>query len=182
MIIDHCTESDIMGRPPQVLANCDRFPSDPAARAEVELGLFGQHLFFMRNQRVASIERLLEDQEARDRIGAIRRKAYDAVANSDKASRSAAVKLAETAIDLYIQDLLELLSNLGSDLRAGNDYAIRYRLIMEIVNLEHHVLWEDTINRGSVKHLPKYFGEWLNKFKNWGMPMNKKGGSTASEV
>lgn len=157
-----------MTKRPQVRAAYSDFPKDPAARAEFELELFGQHLFFIRNRRIASISRSVNDHERRDQLGAIRRKDYEGVARLDEVGRTAALKLAETAIDLYMQDILELLSNIGNDLKVGDDCAIRYKLLVEIINLDLEVLWDDVINRNPRKHLPKYFGEWLNKYKNWG--------------
>lgn len=157
-----------MATAPQVSADCSALPPGDEERSEFKLELFSQHLFYMRNQRVSSISKLVEDREYRERLGTIRRRAYEAVATLDPLARSAAVKLAETAIDLFMQDLLGLFSNTGTALRCGHDRAIRYKLVLEIIDEDRQVISEDVINRGRSKHLPDYFGRWLNTYKNWG--------------
>ena len=121
-----------MGTPPQVIVS--ELPSTTPERVEAKLELFGQHLFFMRNRRLGAIQRLVRDQQCRDRIGTIHRRPYEAVAVLDPAARQAALALAKAAIDLYMQDLLSLFANLGSDLTLSEGKAIRYKLSMEIID------------------------------------------------
>lgn len=155
-----------MEKPPEV--NISELPSSPPERTETELELFGQHLFFIRNRRLAAIRRLVQDQAHRGRLGTIHRRPYERVAALEPAAREAALSLAKTAIDLYMQDLLSLFANLGTDLKLGEKAAIRYKLCMEIIDSNLNVLSEDLLNRNISRHLPSYFGRWLNRYNEWG--------------
>jgi hypothetical protein len=158
-----------MSSNPQVNRTPADLPDDPEGRAAVEVDLFGQHLFFLRNRRLAALQRLISDADARSQLGTIRRRAYDAVASLDNASKSACLGLAQAAIDLYMQDFLSLLSSSGTALKLGDDHAIRYKLTMQVIDMDHNILWEDAITQSGVRNLPGYFGRWLNAYKSWGL-------------
>jgi hypothetical protein len=154
-------------KPPTVSGSFKDLPLDPIERHEAFVEFLGQHLFSTRNQRLAAIRRLVESPEIRNRLGAIHRRPYEAVGALDPASQQSALALAQTAIDLFMQDLLGLLQNIGPDVRLGNDHALQYRLWLEVVDLtkdDEPVVAEDLINRGGKRAMESYFGRWLNKY------------------
>jgi hypothetical protein len=147
----------------------DDLPQDPAARHEAFVDIFGQQLFSLRNQRLASIRQLLGSPEMRARLATLQRSPYEAAAVLDPSGQDAALELATTAIDLLIQDLLALLQNIGTDVRLGADHALRYRLYLEVIALADEdgaVVADDLVNRGSNRALESYFGRWLNRYGN----------------
>jgi hypothetical protein len=154
-------------KPPTVSGTFEDLPPDPTQRHEAFVEFLGQHLFSTRNQRLAAIRRLVESPEIRNRLGSIRRRPYEAVGALDTAGQQSALALAQTAIDLFMQDLLGLLQNIGPDVRLGNDHALRYRLWLEVVDLTNNdepVVAEDLVNRGGQRALESYFGRWLNNY------------------
>lgn len=154
-------------KPPSVVGTFEDIPLDPKERHELFVGFLGQHLFSTRNQRLAAIRRLVESAEDRNRLGAIRRQPYEAVGALDPTGQQAAIALAQTAIDLFMQDLLGLLQNIGPDVRLGEDHALRYRLWLEVIDLAeegHPLVAEELVNRGGKRSLENYFGHWLNKY------------------
>ena len=153
--------------PPTVVGRFDDLPLDPDERHEAFVALLGQQLFSLRNQRLAAIRRLVESPEARGRVGTIHRRPYETAGDLDPAGREAALVLARTAVDLFLQDLLRLLQNIGHDARLGEDHALRYKLYLEVVSLaeaEAPVVAEDLMNRGGNRALESYFGHWLNVY------------------
>jgi hypothetical protein len=151
--------------PPTVRTTFEELPFAPAERAQAAVELLGQHLFSLRNQRVDSITRLLESADDRGRLGKLRRKAYDDVAALSPEAQQAALALARTAIDLYLQDLLTLLGNRGNDLSLGTRHAITYELILEVREIESGEVAEQfAVNREGSRFLGDYYGRWLNRY------------------
>ena len=154
-------------KPMSVTATFEDLPLDPEARREAFVEFFGQHVFSTRNQRLAAIRGLVESAESRNRLGTIHRRPYEAVRALDPTGQQAAIDLAQNAIDLFIQDLLRLLQNIGPDLRLGEDHALRYRLWLEVIDLadeEDPVVADELVNRDTKRALESYFGRWLNKY------------------
>jgi hypothetical protein len=154
-------------KPPTVAGCFDDLPADPRERREAFVEFLGQHLFSTRNQRLSAIRQLVESAESRNGLGTIHRQPYEAVSGLEPSGRKAAMELAQTAINLFIQDLLGLLQNIGSDVRFGENHALRYRLWLEVIDLadeDHPVVAEELINRDASRALESYFGRWLNKY------------------
>jgi hypothetical protein len=124
----------------------------------------------MRNERLSTLRELLNSPDARQRIGTINGKPFEAMAARGPEACVAALDVARAAIDLYIQDVLTLLTDIGGDMRLGPEHSVRYRLISEVRQTETGALIADeTINREGPQWLPGYFGKWLNRYKNWGL-------------
>jgi hypothetical protein len=131
-------------------------PRDPKERREAFVDFLGQHLFSTRNQQMAAIRRLIESAEDRSRLGTIFRRPYEAVGALDPVERQAAVALAQTAVDRFIQCLLAMLQNIGSDVRLGEKHALRYRLWLEVIDLcdeDDPVVAEELVNRDTKRAL-----------------------------
>jgi hypothetical protein len=134
---------------------------------DAAVDVLGQHLFSLRNQLVERLRRVIESDEVRKRIGSLHRKEYDAVSALAPAEREAAFALARKTIDLYMQDILVLLTGTGDTLRFGEDYAVNYRLVLEVKEVAaDNVIEEFDINRKCKKVFHDYFGRWLNRFGN----------------
>ncbi len=154
-------------RPPTVANGYKDIPSEQVARMEASVDVFGQHLFFLRNQLVERLRRVIESAELRKRLGSLHRKEYDAVAALAPAERDAALSLARKTIDLYMQDILRLFAGTGDSLRFGCDHAINYRLVLQVKEVETgEVVEEFDINRKCKRVLYEYYGRWLNRFGN----------------
>lgn len=154
-------------KPPSVAGTFEELPLDPEERREAFVEFLGQHLFSLRNQRLAAIRRLVESAESRNRLGTIRRLPYEAVAALDPSEQQVAIGLAQSAIDLFMQDLLGLLQNIGPDVRLGEAHALRYRLWLEVIELageDDPVVADALVNRDTKCALESYFGRWLNKY------------------
>ncbi len=151
--------------PPQVSTSYETLSASNPARREELLEVFGQHLFWMRNERLAAILNLLHDADSRARLGTTQRRAYESVAALGEQGIAASTELVQATLDQYIQLVLALLSNTGADLRFGPAHSLRYRMILEVINSETlDVIEEAVINRGTERSLPVYFGRWLNRF------------------
>ena len=151
-------------RPPTVKGSYDAMPAEAPARTEAAVDVFGQHLFSLRNQLLDGLQRNIESDEARRRLPTLQRREYDAVAALPEEEREAALGLARKAIDLYVQNLLTLLTGTGDSLSFGPDHAINYRLVLEVKKVKSgEVVEEFNVNRDCRKALLNYFGRWLNR-------------------
>jgi hypothetical protein len=152
-------------RAPTVKSEFGTMPQEPAARKEAAVELCGQHLFSLRNQRLDALRHIIETKEVRERLGALHRKEYEAVAALEPEARQAALGLARKAIDLYMQDLLGLLTNIGTSLAFGPNHAINYKLTLQVKEAEsNEVIEEFIINRGGERVFYENYGRWLNRY------------------
>jgi hypothetical protein len=152
-------------RPPKIDLKFSELPADPNQRHEALVGVFGQSIIWLRNRAIEEFREVVESEEAREKLGTIRRRKYDAIAALNPEERLAACKFAEAAMDRVLQLLLTMLSGTGTDQRLGDDHAIRFKLLMEILEVENaEVVSEETINRGGEKFFADYWGRWLNRF------------------
>jgi hypothetical protein len=114
---------------------------------------------------VSATRELAESEEAREKLGTIRRKKYDELAALTPEQQDVACKISVATVDRFIQLFLTMLAGTGVDQRLGNDYAIRFKLDMEICDVENvEVIDRETINRGGKKLFSDYWGRWLNQF------------------
>jgi hypothetical protein len=80
--------------------------------------------------------------------------------------REAAMLLVEETLNGFAERLVWLLGDEGTDARLGSRHAYRFRVEMEIVDVETgEVIEEETINRGG-KFFGSYWGRWLNRFSS----------------
>src|SRR5262249_35963030 len=119
-------------RQPTVKSSYDAMPTEAVDRNEAAVELFGQHVFSSRNALIARLRRLTESAEARGVMGTLHRIELDAVAALEPAGREAALALARKAIDLYLQQILTLLTGTGDSLCFGPAHAINYRLSLQV--------------------------------------------------
>jgi len=140
------------------------FPADPKERHECLVDLFGQFLFWIRRCCLENAHKLTEDESARQRLGSIRSAYFEAVAHLPPEQRKAALGFAEENLNLFIERLLWSLGDEGTDARIGSRHAYRFRIEMEIVDVEStQVIDHETINRGG-RFFGSYWGRWLNRF------------------
>jgi hypothetical protein len=154
-------------RAPTLTSGYNDMPTEPAARTEAAVNVFGQHLFSARNQLVARLRRVIESDELRERLGTLHRKEFDAASALPQAEREAALALARKAIDLYMQEVLILFTGTGDSLRFGDDHAVNYRLVLEVKEIASIELVEEfDVNRECKKPFYNYYVRWLNRFGN----------------
>ena len=158
---------DIRVRPPTVKTSYSDLPSEPKARKEAAVDLFGQHLFSLRNQLFERIRRIVETPEIRERMANLQRQEYDDVASLSPDAREKALALSRTAIDGYLKQILSLLTGIGDSLAFGPYQAIIYRLVLQIKDVESdHIIEEFDINRDSKRVFYDYYGRWLNRYSD----------------
>ena len=152
-------------RPPRIDFDLAELPSDPKERHEVLVDIFGRYLFWLRSWSNTSTQRLASDESARESLGTIRRKKYDQLAELTIEQQKIVFAISEATLDRFIQFLLTLLAGTGTDQRLGLEHAIRFRLDLEICDLENvEVVERETINRGGKRFFAEYFDNWLNEF------------------
>lgn len=145
-------------------------PSDlstnPAQRHQELVDLFGQFIFWIRNETLRASRTLVESEEGRENLGTIRRAPYEGTAYMRAEDRESALLLAEETLNGFIERLLWSLGDEGTDARYGPRNAYRFLVDMEIVDVQtEKVVHKETINRGG-KFFGSYWGRWLNRFKN----------------
>jgi hypothetical protein len=152
---------------PGVNLSLDSLPKQPQDRHEVLVDLFGRYVMWMRNWNNQSTKRLIESAEAREKLGTILRQPFEEAALRDTSDGGRAVRVAEASVDAFIRLLLQVFAHSGSDFLVGKDHALRFRLVMELVEMESdELVHEEVINRGGQKHFADYWGRWLNRFKD----------------
>lgn len=154
-------------RPPTLLVPYKDMPTDQDKRTETAVDVLGQHLFSLRNQRVERLRRAVESEEIRKPMGSLHRRELDAVAALPITEREAALALSQKAIDLYLQDILALFTDIGDSMRFGDDHAVNYRLVLQVKEVaSDEVVEEFEVNRECKKVFFEYYGRWLNRFSN----------------
>lgn len=139
-------------------------PSEPKKRHEEFVDSFGCFLFWHRNDSLRIARNFVEDEASRSKLGTIRRKPYEAVAQLPSEQREAAMALVEESLNCFAQLLAWSLGDEGTDARFGTRHAYRYRVEMEIVDVETgEIVEEHPVNRGG-KFFGDYWGRWLNRY------------------
>jgi hypothetical protein len=139
-------------------------PSDPGARHEAFVELFGQFLFWLRNWAIDASRTLVGSEEARGKLGSIRRKPFEGVAALPPEQRDAAMLLAEETVNGFTERLIWFFGDEGTDSRIGARHAYRFRIEMEVVDIETgEIVEEHSINRGG-EFFGSYWGRWLSRF------------------
>lgn len=151
-------------RPPLISLDFASLPSEPRQRHELLVDVFGQYLMWLRNWTVEASHELAESAEARQKLGAIQRRKYEAVAALTPDQRDVACAFAEGAVDRFIQLFLTMLSGTGVDHQLGLHHAVRFRLEMEILRVaDRAIVGQEVINRGGEKFFAEYWGRWKNR-------------------
>jgi len=74
--------------------------------------------------------------------------------------------LVEETLNGFAERLVWDLGDEGTDARMGSRHAYRFRVEMEIVDVETgELVEEETINRGG-KFFGSYWGRWLNRYSS----------------
>lgn len=143
----------------------EELPADAKERHEAFVDLFGQFIFWLRNWSLEASRRLVHSEDARERIGNIRRRYYEGVAQMADEQREAALLLAEETLNGFLERLTWVLGDEGVDTKLGDRHAYRFRVEIEIVDADSAAVIEtDSINRGG-RFFGKYWGRWLNRHR-----------------
>lgn len=154
-------------RPPYIDIEFGQLPQDPRERHEVLLDVLGQYMVSLRNWSVDSSRKVVSTPEAKEKLGNIRWKRYEGVASMPPEQQQAACQLAEATVDRFIQLLLTMLSGTGVDQRLGSSHAARFKLDMEILDVQsEEIVGSETLNRGGQKFFADYWGRWMNRFSS----------------
>ena len=106
-------------------------------------------------------------QESRNEMGRLHRVEYDATATLSDEDREIALQLARKSVDLFIQRLLALFQCNGqsSDLKAGDQHAIAYELLLTFIGTDDlEPIETHAVNKYGEKVFSEYFGRWLNRY------------------
>ncbi|MFO0949528.1 MAG: hypothetical protein U1D30_27040 [Planctomycetota bacterium] len=153
-------------RHPKFSVSFEELPSDPKERHEALVDLFGEYVLWVREQAISRIRRLVESEEERNKLGTLFRDVFEDAANLPVKDRIIALRLVESAIGNFAGLFLTMMSGQGFDDSLGPNHVFRYRLDMEVCDVEKgEVVYEETINRGGKKFFPEYWGRWLNKYR-----------------
>jgi hypothetical protein len=153
-------------QPPGSDFDLKSLPDDKAERHEAIVDLLGQYIFWMRNWSVSRSKELVDSDEARGQLGTIQRERFDGIASLGPKDKEAALAFAEATVDDFCDLLLRFLGNEGYDLRTGSGEAVQVLLEMIFINVtSDQVVKREVVNRDG-NSMPKYWGRWLNRFKN----------------
>lgn len=148
-------------KPPQVSITFEDLPSDPKARHEAIVDLFGQYAFWARRQSLETARELVMSKEARERLGKLFQAPFEEVARLDEDGQKAALELAALCLDSFAKSFLIVLSGTGVGNRLGASHAVRFRLVMEICDVENEeIVEEHVVNRDGKKYFPDYWTKW----------------------
>jgi hypothetical protein len=150
---------------PDIAIDFDSLPAEPAPRHEALVDFFGQHLFWCRHQSCDFAHRAVSSPELRKRLGRIPAEPFTRVSELPESAQTAALELAQASIDHFMRNVLFLFTSIGTDLHLGQDHALRYKLILEIIERQDPktVVDDEILNRGGAKAFMDYFGRWLNR-------------------
>ena len=152
-------------RPPKFEVSFEDLPSDPEKRHEVLVDLFGEYMFWVREQAATRMRSLIESDEERSELGTLFWGVFEDAARLSDEERIVTIRLAESAISTFAGLFLTMIAGQGFDDSLGPRHVFRYRLDMEICDAETgQVVYEETINRGGKKFFPEYWGRWLNRY------------------
>ena len=153
-------------RPPAFDYDLSQLPTDEKQRHEHYVDFFGQFLFWLRNLSLRASRNYIESAEAREQLGTIRRRYYEDVAQLPAEKRDAAMLLVEETLNAFLERMTSILGDEGTDARIGGRHAYRFRLEMEIVDVETgEIVDVETINRGG-GFFGRYWGKWLNRYSS----------------
>jgi hypothetical protein len=152
-------------QPPKFQVSFEELPEDPKKRHEILVDLFGQYLFWVREETLSRIRTLVESEEDRNKLGKLFRETYEETAALGSQEREIALRLVQSGISNFAGLFLTMISGQGFDDPLGSKHVFRYRLDMEICDAETgEVVYEETVNRGGEKFFPEYWGRWLNLY------------------
>ena len=157
-----------MNYPPPIETALADLPNDPKKRHDILVDIFGKYLLWAMNEALSRSDELVEMAEAREKLGRLFRQPYETAANLlSTEQRKAAAAVNRQTLSNFIQLLLGLFTAEGISHRLGQHHAIKFRLVMEICEIESmDVILEEVINRGGAKAFASYWGRWLLQATN----------------
>jgi len=151
--------------PPPIGGSPSALPPDSDSRREVLIDIFGRCFIWALEEAQVGCRKLVESREARKSLGTIKAAAYEAVEGLPDDSRQIAYSYARRVAERFGRNVLGILSSEGISLMYGDNHAIRFRIVAEIVDrIEEAIQIEEVLNRGSQKALGSYWGHWLFEF------------------
>ena len=140
-------------------------PSDPSECHEILVDCFGQFLFWLRNWSLESSRKLVESEDARQRLGKLRQRCFEGVAKMTPEQREAAMLLVEETLNGFGERLIWCLGGKSIDLKFGSKHACRFQVDIEIIEVEtEQTVKKETVSVGGKKFFGSYWGRWLNRY------------------
>lgn len=150
-------------RPPSISKDLEDLSLDDSERHSECIDIFGLYLMWMRSITLRQTRARVTSEVARQELGTILRRSYDLVSQMGDDEQEVCIRFAERCMDEFAQELLLLLDNQGDDLKLGRHHSLRFRLDLEIYDMESGKLVDDeTINRGRGL-LSERWGKWINR-------------------
>jgi hypothetical protein len=139
-------------------------PTDSKERHQEIVDCFGRFLFWLRNWSLDASRQFVDSEESRNALATIRRRPYEGVAAMTPEQRDAALLLAKESLDGFLERFLWFMGDEGTDAKFGRNLAYRFRIEMELVDVETgEIRDQETINRGG-DFFGSYWGRWLNRY------------------
>jgi len=145
----------------------DDLPADPAARHETLVDVFGRYVMWLRDSSMQATRDLGESADSREKVRAVSREPWEELAKLSPDERAVVYDVAQATMDRFMQQLLAMLANQGTDQQLGNHHSVRFKIDLEICDVETaEVVESETINRGGRKYFGDYWGRWINRLGN----------------
>lgn len=150
--------------PPEIIFDVRDLEKDSVKRHEALVDLLGQYIMWLRSSAIDRSRRIIGESDGKDWLGLVRWKRFEGVAELTSEEQAAACDFAEATVDRFIELLLTLFAGTGVDQRIGPCHAVRFRLDIEVLDVETgEVALSETVNRGGKKFFASYWGRWLNR-------------------
>jgi hypothetical protein len=154
-----------MKPPPMIETSFVALPRAPEDLHEFLVDIFGRYVSWAVEEALRHSSTLVRSAEARDKLGRIFQEPYsDAASKLTPDQQTVALNLAKVTAESFAKLLLAVLESQGTAQRLGEDHAIRFRLVMEVCNVQNmEVLLDHVINRDGKRAFSDYWGRWASE-------------------
>lgn len=154
-----------MNGPPPIGGSPSSLPRESDKRREALLAIFGRYVVWALEEAQTGCKRLVESPEARASLGTINAVPYEEIEKLPEEVRRVAFAYARRVAERVGRNMVRILGEQGISLLFGDDHAMRFKVVAEIVDRsEEDLLLEEVLNRGSEKAFSSYWNQWLYDF------------------
>lgn len=159
-----------MGRIPTYSVTGDQLVADAENRLQNQADIFGCALFQSRNDILATLAALVEDEDYRTKFGKVNSEPFAALAELPPESQAAAMKIAELAMNRLIEAMVGQLA--AGERALPGDYCVSYKLEAQLEKITGATtngvklkkVDKCTILDANQSVLPASFNSWLQRF------------------
>jgi hypothetical protein len=152
-----------MNYPPPVDLTFGDVPTDPRAKHELLVRIFGSYLAWAFSEASKISKDFVESTEKRKELSPAGQRYYEEISMTlPDEMKPLLYKFGDAELKNFAKIIMVMLTAQGISHRFGDHHAIRFKLIMEIIDVETaSVQLEEIINRGGRKSFMHYLDEWL---------------------